>query len=187
MESQYSVYPWCENYDISNREDYTDIVDLCDGILMQGGGVISNYEHLIINYCIEQDIPILGICCGMTNMAFATGSNVNYSRMDYMYKRHIDTSMKPKHRVRISKGTLLYKILGKTELKVNFLHGGLVGNPGKYKVVARSDDGLIEGMEYPGNRFNLGVQWHPEFLRKKSEDANRIFQYFVDYIRNESK
>ena len=42
--------------------------------------------------------------------------------------------MKPKHRVRISKGTLLYQILGKTELKVNSLHGGQVVDPGKYRL-----------------------------------------------------
>ena len=179
-EYQYSEYPWYEHYDISNRDDYTGIVDLCDGILMQGGGVISNYEHLIINYCIEQDIPLLGICCGMTNMAFATGGKVDYSKSDYMYKKHIDTSMRYKHKVRIEKNSLLYEVLGKTELKVNSLHGGQVTDPGKYRIVAHSNDGLIEGMEYTKNRFNLGVQWHPEFLWKEDESANRIFSAFID-------
>ena len=180
VENQYSEYPWYENYDISNKEDYTAIVDLCDGILMQGGGVISNYEHLIINYCIEQDIPLLGICCGMTNMAFATGGKVDYSKSDYMYKKHIDTSMRYKHKVRIEKNSLLYEVWGKTELKVNSLHGGQVTDPGKYRIVAHSNDGLIEGMEYTKNRFNLGVQWHPEFLWKEDESANRIFSAFID-------
>ena len=59
LEHQYKDYPWYENYDLSCPEDYTGIVDLCDGILMEGGGVICNYEHLIINHCIGEDIPIL--------------------------------------------------------------------------------------------------------------------------------
>ena len=28
--------------------------------------------------------------------------------------------------------------------------------------VATADDGLLEAMETPGDRFRLGVQWHPE-------------------------
>lgn len=180
IESQYTDYPWYENYDLSNRADYTDLADLCDGIVMQGGGVISNYEHLIIHYCTEQDIPLLGLCCGMTNMALATGGKVDYSQLDYMTKRHIDVSMGYKHRVRIEKNSLLYEVLGKTELRVNSLHGGQIADPGEYSVAAHSDDGLIEGLEYPKNRFNLGVQWHPEFLWKEDESAKRIFRYFIE-------
>ena len=41
--SDYDNYPNYENYNLSNVEDYTSIIDLCDGIVMQGGGVISNY------------------------------------------------------------------------------------------------------------------------------------------------
>jgi len=180
-ESQYIEYPWYEHYDLENKSDYTSVVDLCDGILMQGGGVISNYEHLIINYCIEQDIPLLGICCGMTNMAFATGGKVDYSRMDYMYKKHIDTSMRYKHKVRITKNSLLYEIVGKEELRVNSLHGGKVSDPGRYRIIAHSGDGLIEGMEYTKNRFNLGVQWHPEFLWKEDTAAKQIFTAFINH------
>ena len=183
LEHQYEEYPWYENYDLTDREDYLSTVDLCDGILMQGGGVISNYEHLIINYCIQQDIPMLGICCGMTNMAIATGGRVDYSNLDYMYQAHIDQSMAYKHAVRIEKGTLLYEVLGKTELRVNSLHGGQIADPGKYRIAAYSDDGLIEGLEYKENRFNLGVQWHPEFLWKEDAAAKRLFSCFVDQAK----
>ena len=183
LEHQYEGYPWYEHYDLSNREDYLSTVELCDGILMQGGGVISNYEHMIIDHCIRQDIPMLGICCGMTNMALATGGRVDYSNLDYMYGAHIDVSMEYKHRARIEKGSLLYEVLGKTELRVNSLHGGQIADPGKYSICAYSDDGLIEGLEYSKNRFNLGVQWHPEFLWKTDEAAKRIFSYFIDQTK----
>ena len=29
-------------------------------------------------------------------------------------------------------------------------------------MVARSYDGVLEGIIYPNRRFYLGVQWHPE-------------------------
>ena len=116
---------------------------------------------------------IVGTLCLYAYKAIAIKS-------DYMYKKHIDTSMRYKHKVRIEKNSLLYEVLGKTELKVNSLHGGQVTDPGKYRIVAHSNDGLIEGMEYTKNRFNLGVQWHPEFLWKEDESANRIFSAFID-------
>ena len=183
IENDYENYPNHEDYDLSNKEDYTSIVDLCDGIVMQGGGVICNYEHLIINYCIEKDIPILGICCGMTNMAFVTGGDVDYSKKEYMKENHLELSGDYKHKVKISEDSLLYKIIGKKELMVNSIHGGIINNSGKYKVTAYSDDGLIEGLEYTRNKFNMGVQWHPELLRKKDGDENRIFEYFVDFVK----
>jgi putative glutamine amidotransferase len=36
-------------------------------------------------------------------------------------------------------------------------------------VVARAPDGIIEGLEVPGHRFALGVQWHPEWLQDQPE------------------
>ena len=185
IDSNYDNYPNYENYDLNNKEDYTSIIDLCDGIVMQGGGVISNYEHLIINYCIDKDIPILGICCGMTNMAIATGGEVDYSKKEYMKKYHLDISGDYKHNVIINKDSLLYKIIGKSDIMTNSIHGGSVINSGKYIISAKSVDGVVEGLEYPGNRFNLGVQWHPELLRKKDSDDNRIFSYFIDFIINQ--
>lgn len=181
--SDYDNYPNKENYNLENIEDYTSIIDMCDGIVMQGGGVICNYEHLIINYCIEKNIPILGICCGMTNMAIATGGSIDYTKQDYMKEKHLELSGDYKHNVDIKEDSLLYKIIGKNNIKVNSIHGGQIINPGKYKVIAHSDDGLIEGIEYPDNRFNLGIQWHPELLRKKDSDENKIFTYFINFIK----
>ena len=31
------------------------------------------------------------------------------------------------------------------------------------RVNALAPDGVIEGIEHPGHRFALGVQWHPEY------------------------
>ena len=45
-----------------------------------------------------------------------------------------------------------------------------------------SDDDIIEVIEYEGKGFNIGVQWHPEFILDRAEQ-NKIFKTFVDYIR----
>jgi putative glutamine amidotransferase len=50
-----------------------------------------------------------------------------------------------------------------------------VGPPGI--VNAYAPDGIIEGIEEPGHRFCLGVQWHPEF--HISSGDIKIFDAFV--------
>ena len=184
IEMDYDNYPNYENYNISNIDDYSSIIDLCDGIVMQGGGVICNYEHMIINYCIDKDIPILGICCGMTNMAIATGGKVSYDNRKYMEDNHLDVSGDYKHKVLINDDSILYKIIGKREIMTNSIHVGSIIDSGKYRVSAYSEDNVVEGLEYLGNSFNMGVQWHPELLRDKDSDENKIFSYFIDFVKN---
>jgi putative glutamine amidotransferase len=61
-------------------------------------------------------------------------------------------------------GSQLESILG-TSASVNSLHHQAVAAPGEGLVVsARSADGLIEAVEGAGERFVVGVQWHPEKL-----------------------
>ena len=43
-------------------------------------------------------------------------------------------------------------------------------------------DGIIEGVEYPGKKFILGLQWHPEYLM--DDNSYLILDSFVDAIRN---
>jgi putative glutamine amidotransferase len=46
-------------------------------------------------------------------------------------------------------------------------------------VVARAQDGIIEGLEHPERRFVLGVQWHPEALSEREIPQRRLFEAFV--------
>jgi putative glutamine amidotransferase len=62
--------------------------------------------------------------------------------------------------------SLLARIVGPAPLAVNSTHHQAAREPGRGMcIVARSPDGLIEGIEDPTpGRFFLGVQWHPEDL-----------------------
>ena len=63
------------NYDLSKNE-YENLITkikLCDGIIIQGGSCSDNYECIIAKYCYDNDIPILGICCGQNIMVRALG------------------------------------------------------------------------------------------------------------------
>ena len=43
----------------------TSILDICDGVIFQGGKDLYPYHYQILNYCINNNIPVLGICMGM--------------------------------------------------------------------------------------------------------------------------
>ena len=60
-----------QNYhlDKESLNDLFQTINICDGIILEGGIVICDYEQEIARYCTEKDIQLLGICCGSINMA----------------------------------------------------------------------------------------------------------------------
>ena len=52
-------------------------------------------------------------------------------------------------------------------------HQSVRSHPG-FDAVAHADDGTLEAMETPGERFCLAVQWHPEIGRDQ-----RLFDALV--------
>ena len=45
---------------------------------------------------------------------------------------------------------------------------------------AFAPDGLVEAIELPGERFAVGVQWHPEMLIDNDPPTRRLFEAFID-------
>ena len=67
-----------------------------------------------------------------------------------------------------SGGTLIPDLGGH---RVNSFHHQAVDRLGEgFRVAAMSDDGYIEAIEYEGDSFAVGVQWHPE----RMEDAGTL-------------
>jgi len=84
----------------------------------------------------------------------------------------------PGHTVRLLPGTMLRRIAGADELPVNSAHHQAVKSPAPGLVIdAVAEDGVIEGIEHPGLRFCVGVQWHPEYLL--SDGDRRLFAAFI--------
>ena len=42
-----------------------------------------------------------------------------------------------------------------------------------------SEDGVIEAIEYPGDYFNIGIQWHPEISYEFDENSRKIIDEFL--------
>ena len=126
-------------------------------------------ERALLDGALALDLPILGICGGEQLLAVALGGTLvqhipaelpEAADHEQKHPRH-----EPAHSVSLHPGTLLRSIVGKALMQVNTSHHQAVRTPGPgTRVNATAPDGVIEGVEHPGHRFCLGVQWHPEFL-----------------------
>jgi putative glutamine amidotransferase len=87
------------------------------------------------------------------------------------------------HLVRIEPRSMLERIVGTNELLTGSRHHQSADRcPDALRIVARTDDGIIEGLEARfASPFWLAVQWHPESTRALDDGASdAIFRAFVD-------
>jgi putative glutamine amidotransferase len=83
------------------------------------------------------------------------------------------------HSVRIEPNSSLAKILGTDEALVYSNHHQAIKNVGRgLKVIAHSDDGVIEALERTDGGFGLFVQWHPEQM-DDAQHRNAIYGALV--------
>ncbi len=126
-------------------------------------------EHALLAGALARDMPVLGICGGEQLLAVALGGtliqHIPDSIPDALAHEQPNPRHEPGHTVAITAGTLLHRIVGAASMRVNTSHHQAVRSPGPAAMVnATAPDGVVEGIEDPGRRFCLGVQWHPEFL-----------------------
>ena len=145
-------------------------------------------ELLIAQLAYNRQIPMLGICRGIQTLAMALGGKVQQDISDVAQIRHSQDAdrSEPTHSVTIEPDSTLFNIYNKEKLFVNSFHHQAVCDPGeRFRVTARSADGIIEAIESREYKSIIGVQWHPECM--SAEDGAPIFTWFVqqaaDYRR----
>lgn len=145
----------------TNSNDLLNVLNICDGIVMPGGSDIYEYDRFICKYATDNDIPILGICLGMQIMEekYLTKTKTHHQGIN--------------HNIITEKGSIINRLIGDT--LVNSRHNDCISNTDNYYITARSLDGCIEAIQHKTNRFNVGVQWHPEDLDDDS--------LFIEFIR----
>jgi putative glutamine amidotransferase len=141
----------------------------------------TSAELALLNGAIDRNMPVLGICGGEQLLAVALGGSliqhIPDSVVEALAHEQSTSHYEPGHAVKILPGTLLGRIVGAPTMQVNTSHHQAVLNPGRATVNALAPDGVIEGIEDPGQKFCLGVQWHPEYLIDAG-DA-RIFEALI--------
>ena len=128
----------------------------------------TRFEFDIMRAMLAADKPVLGICGGQQLLNVVLGGSLIQHIPDSIPQALAHEQPNPRdqpgHDVDIVAGTLLHRLVGIDTLAVNSAHHQAVRDTGPGVIVnARARDGVIEGIEAPGYRFCLGVQWHPEF------------------------
>lgn len=141
------------------------------------------FELNMIKYAMKRKIPIFGICRGLQVLNIALGGSLyqDLSCMPQKTLRHADPKETDKlfHKVKVEKGTLLHKIIGKQTIEVNSSHHQTISEiGGRLRVAAFSSDGVVEGLEFPGYGFLIAVQWHPEMILKRNH-SKKLFEAFI--------
>lgn len=160
------------------KKSISDSLDNCDGILFPGGIKFTPYDRYLLELAIEKKIPVLGICLGMQLMScYNEDISLKAIDSDVNHKQELDEGFS--HKVRINKDSKLFTILDSEEILVNSFHKYHVTENEYYNISAVSEDGFIEGIEYPGVVFNIGIQWHPEISYEFDIFSKKIIDSFI--------
>jgi len=127
------------------------------------------FETAMIRGALDRDMPVLGICGGQQLLHVILGGSLIQHIPDSvpgaLAHEQPNPRDQPGHDVAVVPGTRLHQIVGVPHMAVNSAHHQAARDvPDPVIVNATAPDGVIEGIEHPGYRFCVGVQWHPEFL-----------------------
>ena len=108
-------------------------------------------------------------------------------RLDHRAQPAEDVNLRygPAHKISITAGGMLDRILGKRETMVNSIHRQGIKNLAPLLASeAVAPDGVIEAVSVKGAKsFAFGAQWHPEFKASDNSDSTKLFTAFGEAVR----
>jgi putative glutamine amidotransferase len=137
----------------------------------------------------QQAMPVLAICFGLQSLNVSRGGTLiqDIESQHTAAIKHQQGAPRDRHshRVRLLDESRLRQLAQADDAPVNSHHHQAVETVGRELVAtAWASDGIIEAVEDPrGDRFVVGVQWHPELGWEKDELSRALFREFVDEAR----
>jgi len=191
----------------ADEEGYENkLIERLDGILLSGGPDIDPVHFGEESYTFNGNIspdrdrqeielaklafaggkPILGICRGIQVLNVALGGTIYQDiktqvNENKLLKHDQDAPVwYPSHSIMINKESRVYECFGEETARVNSFHHQAVKDVAQgFKATAQASDGIIEAIEYIGDQYAVGVQWHPETMWEKDNMYLEIFKAFV--------
>ncbi|MBN1315944.1 MAG: gamma-glutamyl-gamma-aminobutyrate hydrolase family protein [Anaerolineales bacterium] len=189
------------------------IFDRLDGLILPGGpdvapdryrqiphkkigridASLDETELKLALWAIKEDLPLLAICRGIQVLNVALGGTLYQdiaSEILEALEHHRFTSRgyqpdDQAHDVKVEPDSQLARVLDATRVTTNSRHHQAIKLLGNQLVTnAHTMDGIIEGVEMPGARFAIGVQWHPENLVQSDAHMRRLFEGLIQAARN---
>jgi putative glutamine amidotransferase len=182
------------------------LMDKCDGFLFTGGNDIDpalygmkkwdtcgettakrdTFELLAFKYAMASGKSILGICrgCQLINVALGGTLIQDIPTAHKSAIRHTSDSVENPtyHEIDIPDNSPLLKLSVAPRVKINSFHHQCVDKLGEgLKILAVSSvDGIPEGVYLDGDRYLVGVQWHPERSYTTESLDKNVFKSFVE-------
>lgn len=174
--------------DPSLEQDPDEVLDLADALMLAGGSDIDpsiygkerhpetdaivperdRCELALARAAAARDMPVLGICRGMQLLNVALGGTLRQHLPDDVgheeHRRTLGSFENSDHDVRLRPGSLAARAAGEELHGIKSHHHQGVEEIGDGLEVTGVSvlDELPEAIEAYGQRFILGVQWHPE-------------------------
>ena len=157
------------------------------------GGGRDLRELVLIEEIFRQRKPLFAICRGHQLLNIALGGkliiDIGQQVPGAINHRRMDKACEFVHRIPVTKGSFLSKVIKARTLGMNSTHHQAVLEPADPLVaVARTRDGIVEAMELKPEAagllpFLISVQFHPERLADRHAEHRAIFKAFVRACR----
>lgn len=196
------------NSEAVTAENVAEMLGGCSGVIVPGGFGERGIEGMVqtARFCREKHIPYLGICLGMQvaviefarNVCMLKGANsgefdakAENKVIDFLPDQSASAEKGGTLRLGaypcvVSKGTVLWQCYGRELISERHRHRYEFNNAyaelfekSGMTLCGKSPDGRItEAVELSGEKFFLGVQFHPEFKSR----PNRPHPIFIGLV-----
>lgn len=163
-----------------NKELLLEQIKNIDGFILPGGDKISEVDLYIIDYCFKNNIPLLGICLGMQEIAYYFDKKA-IKKLNA--SNHFNLEKKYSHLIKLKKKGYLYNLLKTSTLNVNSRHHYHIQDNKNYTIEAKCDK-VIEAIKVKNTKYILGLQFHPEIMKDYDANAKTILSDFLEQCSN---
>ena len=196
---------------LPEEKDVAQMLDQLNGVVLVGGADLDprrdgfmlhpsvrtmetrreNFDRVLMRLVSARRMPVFGIGVGMQLLNLAQGGNLFLHIPEDLPEAVPHKELQdPAHRhaLEVVPGSLMERVYGDGEIRVNSMHHMAVDLVAEgFVVTARCPDGVVEAIESEmEDWFAIGTQFHPEAESASAIDI-RIFEEFIDGVKQHSR